>query len=270
MKRVHLFEFGDQPWLPHAVRDGLTDLLHAGIEALRLYHPILPLLADALRASGASSLLDLCSGGGGPLPTLRRTLAADFDLDVPARLSDLRPNLTAFQRIAGRERGRIDYLSEPLDATRVPATLPGFRTLFTSFHHFRPDQARAILVDAFVQRRGIGVFEFSERSLFGVSQTISTPLSTALLTPFIRPLRWSRIALTYLLPVLPALYFFDALVSQLRTYTVDELRDMTRPLAADDYIWRIGQVQHPAIRAVRVTYLLGYPTRDPVPPPTGI
>ena len=263
MRRVHLFEFGDQPWLPGSLRDGVTDLLRAGIDAFRMYHPILPLLADALRDSGESSILDLCSGGGGPLPALCRALAGDLGLDVRARLSDLRPNLAAFQQIAERQRGRVEHVREPIDATCVPAEVAGFRTLFSSFHHFRPEQARAILRDAFVRRRGIGVFEFTERSMFGVGQVLTSPLSTILLTPFIRPFRWSRLALTYALPVIPALYFFDALVSQLRTYTVDELRDMTRPLVREDYAWRIGQVRHPGLGTIRITYLLGHPMKGP-------
>lgn len=260
MRRMHLFEFEDQPWLPRILRDGVTDLLHKNIEVARLYHPVLPLLAEALRASGEASLLDLCSGGGGPVPVLRQALAADFDLDVPARLTDLYPNISAFAAIAGRERGRVDHVCEPIDATCVPAELAGFRTLFTCFHHFRPAQAQAILNDAWAKRRGIGVFEFTERSTSGLSQLLLSPLFAAVVTPFIRPFRWSRLALTYALPVIPGLYLFDGLVSQLRTYSIDELRDMTRPLRRDDYVWRIGQVRHPVFPRVHLTYLIGHPT----------
>jgi hypothetical protein len=262
MRRLHLIELHEQPWLPRALRDVATDLLRIGIEAGRIYHPILPLLAQAIRASGETSILDLCSGGGGPIPTLRRALAAECGLDVPAHLSDLAPNLARFEQIAGDEAGRVDHVREPLDATRVPAELPGFRTLFTCFHHFRPAQARAVLEDAWRRRRGIGVFEYTERSLFGLSQIVTAPLVTAALVPRIRPFRWWRIALTYALPIIPALFSFDGLVSQLRTYTVDELREMTRPLRSDDYTWQIGQLRHPTFPApLHLTYLLGHPTR---------
>ncbi|MBL9107284.1 MAG: hypothetical protein JNL82_40715 [Myxococcales bacterium] len=258
MRRHHLFEFEDQPWLPGLVRDGMTDLLGKTIEALRLYEPVAPLLADALRATGDREILDLCSGGGGPLPRLRRALAASQGLDVTARLSDFYPNIAAFERIAADEDGRVGYVPTPVDATRVPPELTGFRTLFTSFHHFRPDAARAILGDAFAQRRGIAVFEFTERSAIGLAQMALTPVTSALLTPFLRPFRWSRLALSYVVPIIPALFIFDGVVSQLRTYTPEELREMTGPLQSREYTWEIGRTSHPIFPS-KLTYLLGLP-----------
>ena len=50
-----------------------------------------------------------------------------------------------------------------MSATAVPARLSGFRTMFTSFHHFKPEQAQAILADAVRNRCGIGIFEFTYR-----------------------------------------------------------------------------------------------------------
>lgn len=258
MRRQHLFEFEDQPWMPRLLRDGSTDLLHKTIEVLRLYEPIAPVLAEALRTTDARSILDLCSGGGGPLPALRRVMAAEHGLDVTARLSDFYPNLAAFERISAAERGRIDYVPTSVDATRVPAELDGFRTLFTSFHHFRPEQAQAILRDAWEQRRGIAVFEFTERSATGLAQMALTPFTSALLTPLLRPFRWSRLALSYIVPLIPALFIFDGVVSQLRTYTPGELREMTARLQRSDYRWEIGRIPHPVFPS-KLTYLIGMP-----------
>jgi hypothetical protein len=258
MRRHHLFEFEDQPWLPVTIRNGMTDLLNKTIEVLRLYEPVAPVLAEALRSTGERSILDLCSGGGGPLPVLRRRLASAHGLDLAARLSDFYPNIAAFERIAAAEGGRVGFVPTPVDATRVPADLEGFRTLFTSFHHFRPAQAQAILRDAFARRRGIAVFEFTERSGFGMAQMLLTPVTSALLTPVIRPFRWSRVALSYVVPVIPALFIFDGVISQLRTYTPKELEEMTAPLASADYRWEIGRIPHPLFPS-KLTYLLGLP-----------
>jgi hypothetical protein len=260
MKRRHLFEFQDLPWFPALLRDTMTDILGMTIELGRLYTPVVPRLAEALRATGDRSLLDLCSGGGGPVPGVRRRLARDHGLAVDVRLSDFYPNVGAFERIAAREGGGVTFVPTPVDATRVPPELPGFRTMFSCMHHFQPAQAAAILRDAWARGRGIGVFEISERSLAGMAQMLMAPLSTLLLTPFIRPFRWSRLALTYLVPVLPALFTFDGVVSNLRTYTPDELQAMTRPLQRDDYRWEVGQVRHPLL-PTKVSYLLGLPQR---------
>lgn len=260
MKRLHLFEFEDLPWFPASLRDMMTDLLGMTIELGRLYHPVLPRLAAALKTSGEQAILDLCSGGGGPVPGLRRRLADKYSLRVQACLSDYYPNVGAFAAIAAREGGAVTYIPTPVDATQVPPELPGFRTLFSCLHHFQPAQAEAILRDAWLRRRGIGIFEVTDRSLAGLAQTMMGPVSTLLLTPLVRPYRFSRLLFTYAVPIVPALFLFDGLVSNLRTYTQEELRAMTRSMQRDDYRWEIGQVRHPLL-PTKVTYLLGVPQR---------
>ncbi len=258
MKRRHFFELEDLSWFPSGLRDMMTDLLGETIEMAGLYHPVVPRLAEALRTTGDRSILDLCSGGGGPMPGIHRHLAADHGLDVDVRLSDRYPNVSAFESIAAREGHGMTFVPGPVDAMHVPPGLPGFRTIFSSLHHFRPPQAEAILRDAWLERRGIGVFEVSERSIAGLAQAAMAPLSAMLFTPFVRPFRWSRLALTYALPIVPALFTFDGVVSSLRSYTLAELRAMTRSMQREDYRWEVGQVRHPLL-PTRVTYLLGLP-----------
>jgi hypothetical protein len=261
MKRLHLFEFEDLSWLPASLRDMITDLLGQTIEIARLYHPVLPRLAEALRTTGDRSILDLCSGGGGPVRGLRRRLAEDYGLPMEARLSDLYPNLRAFEHITAREGGGLGFVPTPVDATRVPGELSGFRTMFSCLHHFRPAQAEAILRDAWLHRRAIGVFELTERSLAGIAQALLGPLSAIFLTPLITPRLLSRFVLTYAVPIVPALFVFDGIVSNLRTYTLDELGAMTRSMQRDDYRWELGQVRH-ALLPTKVTYLFGLPLHN--------
>jgi hypothetical protein len=260
MQRLHLFEFEDLPWFPASLRDMLTDLLGLTIEIAHLYHPVLPQLAAALQTTGDRLILDMCSGGGGPVPGLRRRLARDYGLEVEARLSDIYPNVPAFAHLAAREGSGLTYVPTPIDATQVPPELSGFRTLFSCLHHFQPAQAEAILADAWRRDRGIGVFEITDRSLLGLMQALLGPLSACLLTPLVRPRRLSRLVLTYAVPIVPALFAFDGIVSSLRTYTLDELNAMTRSLQRNDYRWELGQVRHPLL-PTRVTYLFGLPQR---------
>lgn len=260
MKRMHLVEVEDLSWFPAGLRDMITDLLGTTIEVGHLYDPIVPRLAEALRATGDRSILDLCSGGGGPVPELRRLLSRNHGLDVSVRLSDLYPNLPAFERAAALDPA-VTFVETSVDAMQVPPELNGFRTMFSSLHHFRPAQAAALLRDAWLRKRGIGVFEISDRSLAGLAQGLMGPVAAYSLTPFVRPVRLSRLALTYGVPVVPALFTFDGVVSALRTYTPDELRGLTGTLQSDDYVWEVGQVRH-AVLPTKVTYLLGLPRRS--------
>jgi hypothetical protein len=121
-----------------------------------------------------------------------------------------------------------------VDATRVPDELVGFRTMFSSFHHFRPAEARAVLAEG------------KHHSVLAMLLMLLVSLMVLLMTPFIRPFRWSRLFWTYLIPVVPMVSLFDGLVSCLRTYSVEELGELTVDLDAKNYEWQIGEVKSTA------------------------
>jgi hypothetical protein len=66
------------------------------------------------------------------------------------------------------------------------------------------------------------------------------PLGVLVLTPAVRPFRWSRLFWTYLVPVLPAAILFDGVVSTLRVYTPDEMLAMGREVGGDEYECEAG------------------------------
>jgi hypothetical protein len=255
MPRLHLFELEDQPWLPNSLRDAGTDMLRFGVEFARLYRPIVPRLAAALQASDSTAILDLCSGGGGPIASIRKKLN-EVGCHAPITMTDLYSNRTAFAHISRRAGGGVDYINEPVDATAVPEHLRGFRTMFTSFHHFSPENARRILEDTVRQRQGIGVFEITARKLAPLLSSFANIPLTLLTSPFVRPFRWSRMLWTYFAPVMPLILWWDGFVSGLRTYSPDELRALVDSLPPNDYVWQIGRERG---MPASVTYLIGYP-----------
>ena len=87
---------------------------------------------------------------------------------------------------------------------------------------------------------------------------LPVPLMVLLMTPFIRPFRWSRLFWTYLIPVVPLVSLFDGLVSCLRTYSVAELRELVDGLEAENYQWDFGELKSKA-NPIPVTYLMGVP-----------
>ena len=188
-------------------------------------------LEDLLRATGERRLIDLCSGGGSVIAGIRQALEERMKRRLELTLTDRFPDLGAFERQAACTEGRVNFVADSVDATEVPVALEGLRTLLTSFHHFRDDQARGILCDA--QRRGrpIAIFEFTERSWASVLRTaLAGPLNVWLHTAAMRPVSAARLFWTYLVPLTPMLYTWDAVVSHLRSRTAEELLD----LAASD------------------------------------
>ena len=160
---MQLGELHDQAWFPAIFRDGLTDALQSVLNLGAVYAPIAPRLGRAITASGAQRVVDLCSGGGGPWRWLQKSIGLQQGAAVEVWLTDKFPNLGALERARMASRGAIRYCDQPIDAARVPAELTGFRTMFTSIHHFPPAEAEAVLRDAVDARQGIGIFDTCTR-----------------------------------------------------------------------------------------------------------
>ncbi len=258
MRRYHLFEFEDQAWFPSIIRDAGTAYLTFVARTAKQASALAPILARALRRARSNRIVDLCSGGSGPLPSVLDELASQHDLHVTATLTDLYPNQIAFDRIL-QENSSIEAVYESVDATSVPASLDGVRTLFSGFHHFRPALARRILTNAFEKGDSIAIFEVVARDRMAIGGMFFVPLLTLFSVPFLRPFRWGWIPLTYLIPVIPFFILWDGIVSCLRCYTQDELREMTAELKSNDYEWEIGAISMPHT-PFEGTYLIGSPT----------
>jgi hypothetical protein len=254
MKRMHLFELEDQPWFPGVVRDLATDYLHFIQHAVKLEGALLPLVRKALAEGRTTRIVDLCSGGSGPVPALVARLNAE-GIPATATLTDLYPNVGAFDAISAASRGAISFETQSVDARAVPVSLRGLRTIFNGFHHLRPSDARAVLHAAAAARQPIAIFEVSERSLRTLP-VLLTPLFVWLVTPFMRPFLWRRLLFTYPIPLVPLTCLWDGIVSQLRAYTVDELRNLGQGSAP--MRWEAGQVAIAKGRG-RLTFLVGIP-----------
>ncbi|WP_460894334.1 class I SAM-dependent methyltransferase [Rufibacter soli] len=259
-RRWQLFELEDQPWFPHAVRQGMMDVLRFMITWLGIYKPIVPLLRDALAHTHQTHLVDLCSGAGGGIQQIWKELETQTNQKITITLTDKFPNLEAYQYLSSQSNGALRFVPEPVDATAVPPSLTGFRTVFSAFHHFPPAAAQAILKDAVRQNQGIGVFEGAGKRWHELLLVwLVFPLLILLITPFIRPFTWSRLFFTYVLPLIPVGTVWDGTVSLLRMYTPQHLQTMVDSLHAPHYTWHIGRARHWS--GTGVLYLIGYPSK---------
>lgn len=263
MPRIKLSEIHEQAWFPKTFRDGVMDALQAVFRTGRIYEPVTARLASAVKASGTHRLVDLCSGAGGPWISLHRTLARQSMDPIEICLTDKYPNIAAFRGAREASHGAISYCAESVDATKIPSWLSGFRVMFTSFHHFAPNQAAAILQNTIDSRQGIAIFEAARRRPLSILLTFLMPLGAFFTIPFIRPFRLSRLIWTYLIPVIPFVLWFDGVLSCLRAYSPAELSQLISHLRGNDYKWEIGEVTG---RLAPVTFMLGYPDQPSTSP----
>ncbi|WBO83241.1 class I SAM-dependent methyltransferase [Hymenobacter yonginensis] len=256
--RLQLFEFEDLPWFPRVVRAGMMDYLRFMISTLGTYQPIVPLLREALQATHQTQLLELCAGAGGGTEGVLRSLQATGLPAAQVTLTDLYPQPAAWQLLAARTPG-LSYAPAAVDATAVPPGMPGFRTVFSAFHHFPPPLAEALLADAVRQGAGIGVFEGAGKHWLEILLAWTVlPVAQLLITPFIRPFRLSRLLLTYVLPLIPLFTLWDGTVSILRMYPPAQLLALAhRADPQGRFRWTAGKVRH--WWGPQVTYLIGVP-----------
>jgi hypothetical protein len=259
MSPARLLEIHDQPWFPEFLRREVVDALQMILEAANAYQPIAPRLREAIDRAGTREVLDLFSGAGGPWPSLVRCFKSQGAEPVEVFLTDKYPTIATHNGAAPPCSEHLHFVSKPVDGTDIPDRLTGFRTVFSSFHHFTSTEARRFLEESVCKRRGVGIFEGASRHPLTMLSILFMPAADWLLAPFRRPFRWSRLLWTYLIPVVPFVLLYDGIASCLRTYSLADLRKLTDGLGNADYEWEIGE-ETGGLLPVRVTYLIGWPT----------
>jgi hypothetical protein len=254
LRRLQLIELLDQTWCPPAVRHGATDYLEAITSRADIYRPIRAEILRAIDDSGAQRIVDLCSGGGGPWLSLAWRSALSERPSLTLALTDKFPSSTLSTRLGPDPR--VTAVEFSVDAACVPDSLRGFRTVFTSFHHFPDGIARDVLADAVRSGDGFAMAEVTSRTPRALATILLMPVFDLILTPRMRPFRWSRLLLTYLIPLIPLTVLWDGIVSCFRTRTPQELLALTGSFP--QYEWKAGYARAQGSWLSPV-YLIGRP-----------
>jgi hypothetical protein len=252
------FEFEDFSWFPDTIRRSMVDYLSFFLSKTQFYKPVVPLIQQCLQQTEGNRIVDLCSGGGGPMLQIADWLNAQVEEPVSIVLTDKYPNTEAYRHISDQSAGVIDYCSEPVDATAVPAAMTGVRTMFSAFHHFTPGAAKAVLTDAVKQKQAIAIFDGGDKNIMTVLGIILLhPIIFFFCTPFFRPFRWSRLVFTYLIPVIPLCTVWDGVASIIRLYTPTQMSKLAHNADDGTYTWATGKLRHPL--GFHIAYLIGHP-----------
>jgi hypothetical protein len=199
-----------------------------------------------------------------------RLLATEHGMtELALELSDLYPNQSVARQVNAASDPRVRYLTEPVDATNVPAQRRGVRTMICSLHHLPPEVARATLANARDAAQPFLAFELSDNSLPRWSWWLAIPfafLAVFFVTPKVRPMTWQQLVFTYLVPVVPLFIAWDGAASNARTYTAEDLNELLAPLRdRKDYSWEVGTVGGPGGNKL---WLLGLPHAPAAPAST--
>lgn len=262
LPRVQAFEFNDLSAMPSAVRDSVVESLSRTLRWGHVLREMVGPFQRFLDASGATEVLDLCAGAAGPATILASEMRRAGQRPPRFLMTDLFPRLDVWEAARAEHPEDIDFVPEPVDATRIPEGLARgrARTIINAFHHFSPDVAQALLADAVRGSAGVFVSEGFERNPARFLLSIAPMgIPALLLNPILAPReRLAKAALTWLTPLALGISAWDGLVSTLRVYTREELFAMVAPLG-DTFRWEYGHYRFAPFG--KGTYFFGVPRR---------
>lgn len=246
MPRIHAFEFNDADWTPTALKEHLVEALSRGFDWGRVLAGLVEPFQTFLAEAGATEVVDLGAGAGGPARTLARAIQRSGEKPPRFLLTDILPHVDSWAKLRTELPECIDFIAEPVDATALPDSLSAGRArlILNAFHHFSPNLASRVLADAVSHKSPVFIAEPFERGLSGAVPFL--PIGAVAL--FANPLlaqnhKLGKAALTWMTPCAAVAGLWDNFVSSLRVYSEEELRALVAPFGSD-YLWTYGSYHY--------------------------
>ena len=247
LPRLQLFEFNDAPWAPVALKELIVEALSRTLRWGQVLRGIVHPLQSLLEQTGVREVLDLAAGAGGPAQVLVEELKAAGRAPPRFLLTDLQPRPGPWAALKALHPGAIDFVSESIDATRIPPALALGRAqvVINALHHFPPALARDVLHGAMRDAPAVFVAEGllrDPRTLLSIAVAgIPALYASALLSD---ERRLQKAALTWLTPFALSASIWDGAVSTLRQYDEPELRELVRG-GPPGWRWEYGVFEFP-------------------------
>lgn len=251
MRRFQLFEINDSAWAPSPLRDLIIESLSRTLRWGRMLDGLVEPLVSLLRETGATEVLDVAAGAGGPAEVLLEAMKRQGVAPPRFVLTDLKPQVEAWAALAAKHP-ELSFIAQPVDATALEPKLAKGRVqlIVNALHHLPPGLARGVMREACRHAPGVLVSEGFERSPLQFSAFVKWGLPSLAVTPVLSPKdRFAKAALAWLSPVGLAASIWDGTVSTLRVYSEGELRQMVEGVEGEwrwEYgTWRTGAFGRP-------------------------
>jgi hypothetical protein len=256
LKRFQLFEFCDQTWLKGIWREAYLDGLNVTFKLFKIHQELHRPYSKWMSLANKKEVLEVCSGGGGPIDTILTNIKNEKGLLPTIILSDLNPDFLAFQKIQNKHPNNIKYINMPVDATETEKLKSELISLCSSFHHLPPDLAKKVLSNAYKNSKGIFIREVLSRNPLNALSSLFN-LLPLMLAPFLSGrISFFKILISTIIPIIPLMIIFDGVVSVLRTYSNDEIIQLMPNEMQKNWVWVKGNTPYMGI--FKAPYLYGY------------
>lgn len=211
-------ELEDYSWFPNFLRVQQMEYIGWLVVFLDTYKTLAPIADSLLSTLDDRKITDLCSGSGQPANYL-----ASVTHVSALTTTDLYPQDEA---IALDVMHLDDY------------SLQGLVTLFNAFHHFDEGEQASILDAIARQGNPAMIVEILQPTILQYLQIlVGTTIGQILTAPLVRPFRWSRILLTYILPINLFTVTYDGLVSVYKSKKLSSYQALASATSTRDYHW---------------------------------
>lgn len=239
LPRLQLFEHNDSPRVPASLRDTLVAALGGSLERGRVLDGVVAPFAELLERAGTREVLDVGSGSGAPARLLAQAFVAAGRPPPRMLLTDLFPQVAQWEAARAALPEAIDFVREPVDATRLPEHLARGRvcSIVNVLHHLPPETARSVLLDAVRVCRGLFVVEGFERNPLRFAAFAPSGIRALAATPLLPgPGRTARALYAWATPIALLTAIWDGVISTLRVHEIGDLERMTAQARG----WRFG------------------------------
>jgi len=269
MKRLELFEFEDFQWLPNFLRSGVTNLIKVLHRLTGTPEVLSSLILSIKEKHNFEQIVDLGSGSGGPmLEVIKEINKSNSGNPVNLLLTDFYPNPKVVNNINSQKIVNVRYHESSLDAKDIEKAPKGLKTMIASFHHMKPSVAMEILHSAEKSKQALLIYEIAKNNVPVLIWWLLLPLSLIILivmslimTLFVRPLSFTQLLFTYLIPIIPLVYAWDGQTSLMRTYTFEDIESLLGERNDNKYVWEISEAKKPNGKKAGY-YILGYPVNE--------
>jgi hypothetical protein len=214
-------ELEDQNWFPNWMRQYQVDFLGGVSRITNLYRPC----AELLNSFGPGKIVDLASGNGQSAKILlnqRSGVIVEYTDKFPPE-SELKIS-------------KLDLLNDELPQADL-------YTLLNGLHHFDENQIKKLIKRIPPNSHFLFIEPLGPRLGSFLKVGFSTLILPFFLVPFLKPFRWDRLFITYVLPLGPLICFYDGIISVLKCYSINELRSLAAELSAKERSIRAGRVR---------------------------
>lgn len=243
---------------PQIFKNLLTEFLDSLVELVAANKPFISLL----EVSPTSSFYLHAPEVGGSSALLAPFLQKDFPLNSITLLSDQldKKRLAQLQSLSPETFKNI-YLQKMTDLPKE-GTSPRILISINKAHLLTDTELGDLLYKMSQTYDQILIGEGNNKSLRQViGMLILSPFMACLLTPFVKPFRFSRFIFTYPIPVMPLMIAWDGIIALFLIRTPEKILTLARQHSGPQWNWRAGK--HPNNRGGFVIYLHGKKSTKP-------